>query len=316
MNPGDKVSVHIQDAPVPGERGQSALKVVIDDLTTGQSGFMQASAKNGFENTSIVNCSGTPFNFEPEYSTASGGNYIPWAALQTDISTEFETGHYEPCTSLSEQFITNPFDPADKGGPGAIGAAYNECNGPYETAGGVEGPESGDAVCYYAGDVHTGYDGNPTDTVAPNELTGCQDNYYQNGDLDFDGTPYYGGEWPTSANVTSRLPSSFVESLPESDGQQYSRLFFQTDIALSELNTNCGTANPAGCTVPPDGPGHFYPYWSEADHHGTCTLEFGNVSSGVNDFGQDAEYGTNQLSVLGYPEFEGKIHQNNCPWVY
>jgi hypothetical protein len=126
MNPGDKVSVHIQDAPVPGERGQSALKVVIDDLTTGQSGFMQASAKNGFENTSIVNCSGTPFNFEPEYSTASAGNYIPWAALQTDISTEFETGHYEPCTSLSEQFITNPFDPADKGGPGAIGAAYNE----------------------------------------------------------------------------------------------------------------------------------------------------------------------------------------------
>jgi hypothetical protein len=31
-----------------------ALKEVVTDLTTGQSGFMQASAKNGFMATSIV----------------------------------------------------------------------------------------------------------------------------------------------------------------------------------------------------------------------------------------------------------------------
>jgi hypothetical protein len=313
MNPGDTVRVHIADAPVPGEPGQRALRVDVDDLTTGQSGFMQASAANGFQDTSIANCSGTPFNFEPEYSTASVGNYIPWAALQTDISTEFETGHYEPCTSLSEELNPNPIDAYDTGGPDGIGPAYNECSGPYETAGGDEGPETGDAMCYYAGDVHTGYDGTPGDTTPPNELTGCQDNYFQNGDLDFDGTPYYRGEWPVSTKTTQRLPSSFVESLPESEGQQYGAFFFQTDIALSELNSNCGTTDPAGCTVPPDGPGHFYPYWSEADHNGVCTLEFGNVSAGVSDFGQDAEYGTDQLDRLGYPEFEGQVHLNFCP---
>jgi hypothetical protein len=312
MNEGDDVTVHIFDAPVPGEAGQHALEVLVDDLTTGRSGFMQASAKNGFQDTSMVDCSGTPYNFEPEYSTASVGNYIPWAALQTNISTEFETGHYEPCTTLSKEFKTNPIDAHDKGGVGGTSGAYDGCLGPYETAGGPEGPETGDAMCYAAGDVHTGYDGVATDKTPPDELTGCQANWFQNGDLDFDGSPYWKGEWPTSSSVTSRLPSSFVEELPDTNGQSYPRFFFQTDIALSEVNAKCGPSSPKSCTVPPDGPGHFYPYWSEADHGGTCTLEFGNVSSGVDDFGQDAQFGKVQLATLGYPEFEGPIYDNTC----
>jgi hypothetical protein len=45
-----------------------------------------------------------------------------------------------------------------------------------------------------------------------------------------------------------------------------------------------------------------------------CTLEFGNVSSGagVNDFGQDAQYGSDQIATLGYPEFEGPVMKNSC----
>ena len=40
---------------------------------------------------------------------------------------------------------------------------------------------------------------------------------------------------------------------------------------------------------------------------GTCTLEFGNVSSGagVNDLGKDAPYGSNQTPRIGCPEFQG-----------
>ena len=64
--------------------------------------------------------------------------------------------------------------------------------------------------------------------------------------------------------------------------------------------------------VPPNGPGHFYPYWARADSSGTCTLEFGNVSTGVNDYGKDAQYGTVQLAKLGYPEFEGPVQSNTC----
>ncbi len=34
-------------------------------------GWMQASAANGFMNTSSTDCSGTPYNFQPEYNTAA-----------------------------------------------------------------------------------------------------------------------------------------------------------------------------------------------------------------------------------------------------
>jgi hypothetical protein len=297
MNSGDKVSVRLSDARARG--GGDAFTVVIDDLTRHTSGFMQASAANGFMTTSAADCSGTPFNFEPEYSTASAANIIPWAALQTDISTEFETGHWEPCASLSDE-ITNPFDPAD------VGGTYNECNGPYETAGGTEGAEAGDANCYYAGDTHPGFDG-PGSFSPPDEMTGCQDNVFQNGDLDFDGTPYW-AEWPTSTTPGIH-PGSFVDSPPTTAGRSYSRWFPQTDVALSESTCSEGGS---GCTVPPSGPGAFYPYWSLATSHGQCAFEFGDVSSRVNDFGGDAQYGTDQFSRLGYDEFEGHIRPVGC----
>jgi hypothetical protein len=308
MSPGDKITVHIWDAPVPGEAGQKALEVSIDDLTSHQSGFMQASGKNGFQHTSIANCSGTPFDFQPEYSTASVGHYVPWASLQTDISTEFETGHWEPCTSLSEP-IPNPIDPSDSS------TVYDECAGPYESAGGAEGPETGDAFCYLAGSTHTGFTGSTAGTP-PDVSTGCLDNLFQNGDLDYDGTPYW-PEWPVSASPTALYPSSFVESLPETIDSatgktgSYSRFFFQTDVALSE--SNCSAVTADACTVPPPGPGRFYPYWSEADSHGTCSLEFGNVSSGAEDFGKDAQYGTAQVATLGYPEFVSGTYDDTCP---
>jgi hypothetical protein len=303
MNPGDTIRFHMWDAPIPGGGGR-AFEVYVDDLTTGQTGWMQASAKNGFANTSISNCSTTPFNFEPEYNTAAKANIVPWAALATNISTEYETGHWEPCSSLSDSLTPNPFDPAD------TGRTYNECNGPYETAGGPEGAETGDGLCYYAGDTHPGFDG-PGTSTDPDVTTGCQDNYLQNGDLDFDGTPYY-AEWPVGPSPTAKLPGSFVEQLPTSGGAPYQQLFMQTDIALSE--STCSGTTTAGCSVPPAGPGDFYPYWSRVTLSHGCTLEFGNVSSGrgVNDYGQDAQYGNDQIATLGYPEYEGPVMRNNC----
>lgn len=302
MNPGDRITFHMSDEPAPG--GGDAFEVTMRDLTTGQSGFMQASASNGFMTTSAVDCSGTAFNFQPEYNTAAKANIIPWAALATNISTEFETGHWESCSTLSEP-ITNPFDPADTGGD------YNECNGPYENAGPVDTTtdELGDANCYYQGDTHPGFDG-PGSSSDPDETTGCQDNVFQNGDLDFDGSPYW-TEWPTSTSA-GLYPGSFQEQFPTSNGKQYSQYFFQTDIALSESTCTGST----GCTVPPQGPGGFYPYWSTLNlgPFGGCSLEFGNVSTTplINSHGKDAEYGTNQFATLGYPEFEGAVQNNPC----
>src|SRR6266516_3042885 len=63
MNSGDRIQAHIFDADIGG--GGLALETRVTDLTTGQSGFMVASAANGFMNTNIGNCKGTPFNFQP-----------------------------------------------------------------------------------------------------------------------------------------------------------------------------------------------------------------------------------------------------------
>jgi hypothetical protein len=311
MNPGDTIRFHMFDAPAPG--GGSAFEVAMDDLTTHQSGVMQASAANGFMTTSSADCSGTPFNFQPEYNTAKAGNINPWGADQVNISTEFETGHWEACTSLSDPLPVNPIDPND-GSP-----VYNECAGPYENAGPPDAntPEVGEALCYLAGATHPGYAGAGTSTP-PDRMTGCQDNIFQNGDLDFDGTPYW-KEWPTGPTPTSLFPSSFVESFPTTNGAQYTQFFFQTDVALSEQacggNTLTtappGTQSLAGCTVPPPGPGNFYPYWSQVQSGGSCSLLFGNVSAG-NTFGKDAQYGTVQFAKYGYPQFISKSYNNPC----
>jgi len=152
-------------------------------------------------------------------------------------------------------------------------------------------------------------------------MTGCQDNLFQNGDLDFLGTPYY-PEWPTGTTPAIH-PSSFVESFPTSNGQQYPEFYMQTDIALSEYECGGGyyanaSSSAAGCTVPPQGPGGFYPYWSQVPGNGGCSLEFGNVSSGlgVSTFGKDAQYGTDQFALYGHPQFIGATHVNPCTFSF
>lgn len=305
MNPGDRLRVHIFDAPVP-DGGGHALEVRIDDLTTGQSGFMQASARNGYAATSIADCSGTPFNYEPEYSSAAKENIVPWAALQTDVSTEFEIGHWTPCTSLS--------DPAPDSllGFTAGDPFFLRCHGPYEASAdnSTDNPEGfgGDAFCYPAGDTHTALNqfGVFSD---PNTMTGCL-NFLAGGDLDFDGTPYW-PDWPVGISPTATTPGSFVQSRPLSNGQAYPLSFFQTDVALSEATC---AESLSGCTVPPPGPGHFYPYWSTIKQGGECSILFGNVASGpgVNDYGKDAQYGTDLRNQIGYDEFEGKVGPAVC----
>jgi hypothetical protein len=293
MSPGDRLTIHIADAPAPG--GAHALMVSIADLTTGKSGFMQASAANGFASTSITNCSGTLFNYEPEYSSAKRLNIVPWAALQTDISTEYEIGHFEACTSVSN------FVGTGAGGPGD--PVYNKCHGPYEAAADSSAGETGDAPCFFKGDTHG------TLNSPPNEVAGCLLGAFSN-DVDFDGSPYW-PEWPTGTAATATLPGSFRQSVPSSRGAGYASYFFQTDVALSE--PTCAPSTPTGCAVPPpNAPGSFYPYFSKQSTQSVCTIEFGNVTAGVNAFGRDAQYGKDQVGTYGYDEFIGPTHTNAC----
>ncbi|MHB1567954.1 MAG: hypothetical protein ACYCXW_09595 [Solirubrobacteraceae bacterium] len=283
MAPGDRITVHIFDAALTG--GGYALETAIHDWNTGQTGYMQASATNGFANTSMTNCSGTPYNFQPEYSTASPSNTIPWAAVSTNVGTAVETGHWVSCTSLD--------------------STGNLCLGPYEQGGAdsATGPEGGsDAPCFTAG----------TGPTAPT-ATGCLD-FNAGGDLDFDGSPYW-PEWPVASFPTAKLPGSFVVGLPTSDGSQYPQYYLQTDTALSETTCANDPTSQTACAVPPPGaPGNFYPYWSRVSSFFGCAVEFGNVryGPGVNSMGGDAQYGTNQFTTLGYPEIIGPVQNNSC----
>lgn len=87
MNPGDQLRITIKDT-------RSGLLTRIEDLSTGQKGFMIASAENGFQNTDPITCAPRRFDFHPEYATAKFGNFVPWAALQANVNFAMEIGHF------------------------------------------------------------------------------------------------------------------------------------------------------------------------------------------------------------------------------
>jgi hypothetical protein len=287
MRPGDRIKIHMFNAAVSGG---DALKIVEQDLTTGASGSMVASAANGFMNTSIADCSGTPFNFAPEYSSARAQNIIPWGVGPYMIDTQFEIGHFEGCTSVTKPstFTFGTF--TDK--------YYLNCHGPYEaTPDKGTGVEPDDSPCYRAGDTHGG-------TSAPDVMTGCLVFDDAVGDLDFDGSPYW-PDWPDSTSP-DRFPSTFEQQQPTSGGARYESIQFETDS--SGTQPNCNTVTGAGCTLPPAGaPGDFYPYWTLANVHGTCVWEFGNMRNG-RAFGGDAQYGAVTPTSIG--AFTGPIRSN------
>jgi hypothetical protein len=274
MNPGDRLKIHIFDASIGG--GQHALETRIDDLTTGQSGFMIASAANGFMATNPGDCSGTPFNYEPEYNTAAPANIIPWAALETNISTDFEIGHFTPCSSLEKPATLNL-------GGGVTDKTWQVCRGAYERAGRQAGltEETNDAPCYPRGDTHGGL-------APPNLVTGCLSFFGSpSGDVDYDGTSYW-PDWPNAA-TPNRHPSPFLQREPTTTGGAlYPRVQFQTEAPASEASCQ---PTGAGCAVPPPGaPGHFYPWFTLAKANGHCAWEFGQMTNG-RTFGRTKQYG-------------------------
>ena len=237
MNPGDMVRTHMWDASIGG--GKRAFKVQISDLTTGQSGFMVASATNGFMNTNFFNCNGTPFNFQPLFNTARSQNSIGWSVLLSGILNQFEIGHFEPCSKVTGKISLQL-------APGVTDTSWLECHGAYEAAGPPDptpgGQEPTDALCYKKGDTHGSLN------TAPNLVTGCLDDFTQNGDLDFDGTDYY-PDFPNSLKP-GPFPSPFLQQQPTTAGARYSGIQFETDAPASEITT-CVPQNPQGCAVPP-----------------------------------------------------------------
>src|SRR5207247_9422979 len=83
------------------------LRIFLDDLSTGQSGFMTASAANGFvqvqyEPSGAV-CKNLPYDFHPEYSTSSELTRVPWAAHSYNIAFSAAIGHFDFCGHVTKR---------------------------------------------------------------------------------------------------------------------------------------------------------------------------------------------------------------------
>ncbi len=314
MNPGDVVKVLISDPA-------SGFRVEADDLTTGESGFMQASAANGFANTNMSDCSGSPFTFHAEYDTASQQNQVPWAALEGGVLMQQEIGHFESCNSVanndpfSADFgsggnftdpgtfdncvggLEGPSDPGEGPCPGDVctGSTTQGFNGP--TACPTNDPGTGalcefsDAPCHEAGSRTATING--VDTTESQRVAGCFQTAEQNGDLDFDGNPYQ-PEWPDGS---PNHPTSFRYKGPLTSGVPYPTIQLETPVAGSEAL--CDTTTGTDCTAPPISAA-FYPFWSLNDAQtvdapaGSCVWNFGNDIAGLtnNDLGQARQYGS------------------------
>ena len=328
MHGGDVLKISITDPP-------AGLTTTVDDLTTGQSGYMVASAKNGFMDTSIANCDGRPFTFHAEYSTARAQNQVPWAALEGGVIMEEEVGHFETCNAVIYKLGINVSD--SNGQSYHDPDAYQTCVGGTEGSKSVgEGPcnlktltcrnsstegtagpqpcptnspvsgdlcEFADGYCFPAGNRTVTINGKKTIENWP--VAGCNADAFQNGDLDFDGIPYQPGTWP---NGTADQPTAVRYMGPfEASGAPYPTIQFETDIAGSEFL--CNTVTGQDCDAPPLG-SEFYPFYSLNDTQtlkgvkspsGACVWNFGNILPGVTtrDFGKDAEYGSPDTARYG-----------------
>jgi hypothetical protein len=262
MNQGDRLSLTMNDTA-------HGLRVHVSDHTTGQSGFMVASARNGFGQIKYTTnpsteCTAIPYDFHPMYSTTSERTTVPWAAHTYNVGFSDEIGHFDYCTQI---------DPTT-----------GSCTG-LEGVPGDQEPADGDDNACFDKSQSTRY-----------QISGCLDT-----NSGFDGTSYK-RLWPdgntrlhpTSVYFTSARTGANFNS-------NYQRIAFEADtprIEAPDLGGTCDRDTGVGCTLIPttdDGTqADFYPFYSKGQLQGGCAWAIGNRIRGFtrNDFGGVFQYGS------------------------
>lgn len=293
MNSGDKLTVTMHDTA-------HGLQIVINDLTTGQSGSMTSSAANGFGQVPFSGaCNNIPYDFHPMYSTSSEKTRVTWAAHSYNIAFADETGHFDYCN-----------------GTNAIAIGGNCPSGNTEGNGANSEPTDGDdAGCF------------PASASTLVKVAGCIGT-----NTGFDGVPYT-PVWPDGN--TKLHPTSILFTSPLTGSGynvNYSRMAFEADLPRIEAADSssssyiCDRNTGDGCTLIPstdDGtPAAFYPFFSTNTIGGRCVWQLGNhIPGSKNDFGQNAQYGTLLNStytgvgggvVTRYNDFRQILSKNPC----
>ncbi|HET8764122.1 MAG TPA: hypothetical protein VFM52_02785, partial [Rhodanobacter sp.] len=141
MNQGDRVKTTIGDTP-------NGVKIVLNDLTTGQSGSMTASKANGFAQIKFdpngTSCKAIPYNFHPMYSTSSPKTRVTWAAHSYNVAFDSEIGHFQFCNGPVAIPATE-FGTLPNGNPTVCPKGDTEGRGVNATK-----PDGDDAFCFPA----------------------------------------------------------------------------------------------------------------------------------------------------------------------
>ena len=310
MNPGDQVKLHMFDSP-------QGFRVAVDDLTTGTSGKMTASAANGFGSVlfapNAARCSVVLHDYHPMYSTASPATRNFNAAHTGNISFADEIGHFEYCAAVRNDALGTCDKPLG-----------DDTNDP-DNAG--PDPQGDDVFCL------------PASASTLIKIGGCL-----NTDGDFDSVSYK-FSWPgsisnpTADRLLNAQPVRFTS--PLSHGQNFSAMAFESNISRSESDdtefghavpcqrhiTNPADPNPGvGCVNPPPG-ANFYPFYSTTQIQGTCWWQQGGpyIPGTTNKFGGSAQAEYGPLRAIAYPtspfgtvttrynDFRSDRRSNPCP---
>jgi hypothetical protein len=291
MRSGDHITVTMHDTA-------HGLRIDLADSRTGQSGFMIASASNGFGQVKFApspstECTDIPYDFHPMYSTTSPQTRVTWAAHTYNIAYSDEIGHFDYCSAVSD-FAGNCLAGATEG----VGAN-------------TEPTDADDTYCF------------PASASLLVSVTGCQGSNVPG----FDGAAYV-PDWPDGQR-SHPTPILFSSPLTGRNYDvNYPRAAFETDLPRIQQGLNgCDPFTASGCTNPPttdEGQlAAFYPFFSTTRIAGCTWAEGSNVPGlTVNNFGGTSQYGdyTHQYytGLNGVPfqksnDFRQILNTNPCP---
>jgi hypothetical protein len=292
MNSGDLLVIDLADTG-------HGLKITISDLTTGEVGFMVASAANGFRQLlfrpTAKTCTTRTVDFHPTFATSSEHTRNTWTAHSYNIAFSDEIGHYEYCNKINHS-----------SGVDAAGDVSGNCisDGVHDLDSNVKLVGEDDVGCVDTTDNTVGY--------PPN--IGCTGT-----DTDFSGVPYQ-LVWPgTNPNVLvdhalHPTPISFTSPVfTDTSGlhHDFSRVAFEANLArieAADFGGSCNRSTGVGCTNPPPN-ANFYPIYSTRELAG-CTWSLGGpfIPGTTNSFGGNSvtEYGALFASL--FPGTSGPIH--------
>jgi len=300
MNPGDTLMVTVRDT-------EDGLLTMVQDLTTGQTGFMTASIANSFAqivfDPDATTCTSRPYAYHPMYATSSEHTRVPWAAHTFNVAFSDEIGHFNYCDSQDNSII-----------PG-LGACLSS---PVETETDPTTGKHNEVDDFFCLDP-----GSSLLFGSTIPLGGCLDS-----DVDFDGVPYHNA-WagtPPDPYGFSAVPSPIRftslkfrpgEGEDEGEGElrNYSRVAFEADIPAIEDSSVCSVLTGAGCTNPPPG-ALFYPIYSTTSVSGQCWWQLGGpmIPGTTNNFGGSSA--TEYSTLLGSVYQAGTSHHRGSVIVF